>query len=414
MVVLGELYLEHGGLAVIAAAAPPPSTSVRGYVFTLVTAAVVLVTAAVTLVPDTLSPNWFGAFLLATAVTEMPLVMRRIGRQRWGWGLSEAIVAVGMFVLSPGWLMLASGGGMYLGRWGRREPLKQVFNAAQHALAAGGASMVAWLVAPDGLHLGAAAIGMAFYFLVNNTLVGVAIARSSGQPLHAVLRQNVLILMVGWAANTSLGLAAVRFLDEPWQMALLVFPLIPAHAAYYSQVQRAEEERALRLLFERVSLAEADGHAVISSILHAALEAFEATRAQVVAARPDGSVRWQAWRHRDDVAVMIDELSTTLLLERMRGVGVKRLRRPFGDMPRALIAPLECLDPEEHVLLVVVEDERPVGFSRSDERIVSSFATCASERLRLAQAFENRGDRSSGERPRHLDTDAHVRDLQLR
>jgi len=300
---------------------------------------------------------------------------------------------------------------MYLGRAGRREPLKQVFNSAQHALAAGGASLVAWLVAPNELHLGAAAVGMAFYFLVNNTLVGVAIARSSARPLQEVLRQNGLILLVGWAANTSLGLAAVRFLDEPWQMALLVFPLIPAHVAYYAQVQRAEEERALRLLFERVSLAEAGEDAVIGSILGAALEAFEATRVQVVAARHDGSVRWQARRDRDDVAVMVDELSTTLLLERMRDVGVKRLRRPFGDMPRALIAPLECLDPDEHVLLVIVEDERPVTFSRSDERIATSFSARASERLRLAQVYEQRSHDGTHE-PASAAT-PRISDLQL-
>ena len=185
---------------------------------------------------------WWPPLLLAAgvALSEIAVVHLQFGRQRWTLSLTEGALGAAWVLATGAWTVAAVVVGVLFAQLVRRQPAwKLGFNTAQLALSAAAGALVAQQLGGD--VLGAVA-GLLVFWVLNLTLVAVAVSLTSERGLPSLLRGSALLSAAHAAGNASLGLlAAVLVQNRPLALLGLVFPLGWLWASYDQQAQRAAE-----------------------------------------------------------------------------------------------------------------------------------------------------------------------------
>ncbi len=333
--------------------------SVTALVAGVTASAVAAGAALAALTETTVHVTWALVLTAVLAIAEYLVVSRRMGASKWSWSPSEAVVALGLTVLSPAIAVVVVASAIFLGGY-RRVGIKRVFNAAQHGLAtAAAATVVALLGSTTTLTLVAA---MLVYVLVNNGLVAMIVRAATAEPVS--LRRQVATVSLGSAASVSIGIVAAGLVASPLYLALLVLPLLAVRLAYQAQVRRAERERTLRRLYENALTSDATEERAAMAILDVAVDAFGATRAHLELEGIEGDRTWV----RETGSAEGSTLTVGATLE------VRLPAQPEGP----------------HGRLVIVDEAPEVRFDSFDRELAEILALHAAPTLRSALAAEQR------------------------
>ena len=187
---------------------------------------------------------WWAPLLLTLVVgiSEVAVVHLQFGRQRWTFSLTEGALGAAWVVSTGSWSVAAVVIGVATAQTLRHQPrLKLEFNVAQFALATAAGTAIAGLA--GGGIVGAVA-GMAMFFVVNHTLVGVAVSLTSRRRLLPLLASSAPLSAVHTAGNSSIGLlAAFLAMTAPLGLLGLLVPLALLWSSYDQQTRRTAEAR---------------------------------------------------------------------------------------------------------------------------------------------------------------------------
>ena len=148
--------------------------------------------------------------------------------------------------------LLTAASTLIAGTADRKAPHRSVFNAAQGVLALGAAWAALGLagIHPDALHpwmpsgaqLGGVAFAAACYFIVNFTLVAIAISLHARAPLLAIVRQELAYqAFVILALLSAAPLVVVVMGRSVWLVLLFLLPLVAVYLNAAVSVQREHQ-----------------------------------------------------------------------------------------------------------------------------------------------------------------------------
>jgi hypothetical protein len=237
---------------------------------------------------------WWAPLLLAAAValSEVAVVHLQVGRQRWTFSLTEGALGAAWVAATGAWSVAAVVVGVAIAQWVRRQPrVKLEFNVAQFALATAVGSAVA---AQLGGGIPGAVGGMTAFFVVNHTLVGVAVSLTTRRRLLPLLASNALLALVHTAGNSSIGLlAAFLATTAPLGLLGLLVPLALLWSSYDQQTRRTAEARLFAELArgqEQASGRSSDVSAQV--VVTAAARLFGGADVEMILLATDGPVRY--------------------------------------------------------------------------------------------------------------------------
>jgi hypothetical protein len=330
---------------------------------------------------------------LAVALTHFFPARIVIGRQVLTFALADAFFAVGLVVRPGTWLAVSFAVGFALARARRLTMTKLAFNVAVFLLA----GVVAVTVMTTlGSGIPAAAVGVLTFFVVNYSLVALAISTASGRPLLAVLRDSVFLNVVHEGGNASVGLlGAWLAVHQPMGLLGLVVPVGLLWWSYAQQAQRAAEARLFEELahgHEQVLGTSVDSSAQV--VVTAAARIFGGAEVELLLRHPEGPVRYLGNEHgvttRSRVEPDVFGAPWVLRALSARGVSVgAEHERPYcsfvlGNTDRAL------------AVLVARRSARAAAFTRADEQLAEVLVAQAESWLSMAdlsaQADEARGE----------------------
>lgn len=240
------------------------------------------------------APAWWAilALAVAVAVSEMAVVTLQFGRQSWAFSLTESVLGAALVAGTGRWTVV----GVFLGvlvaqTLLKRPTLKKQFNVAMFSFATAVASLVA--TAAGGHVLGAIA-GLAGFFLVNHTLVAVAVSVTSQRPLVPMLVSSLPLSVVHMAGNSSIGLLAAFLAGAaPVGLLGLLVPLALLWSSYDQQTRRSQEARLFAELAagqERAAGRSSDISAQV--VVSAAARLFGGADVEMVLRGAEGAVRY--------------------------------------------------------------------------------------------------------------------------
>ena len=237
---------------------------------------------------------WWAPLALAAvvSVSEVAVVHLQFGRQRWTFSLTEGALGAAWVASTGAWSVAAVLAGVSIAQSVRHQPrLKLQFNVAQFALATAAGSYVAFLL---GGHIPGAIAGMAVFFAVNHTLVGVAVSLTSRRKLIPLLVSSAPLSAVHTAGNSSIGLlAAFLAMTAPLGLLGLLVPLALLWSSYDQQTRRTAEARLFAELArgqERATGRSTDVSAQV--VVTAAARLFGGADVEMVVLAADGPVRY--------------------------------------------------------------------------------------------------------------------------
>ena len=236
---------------------------------------------------------WAVPLLIAgIAASEIAVVSLQFGRQIWTFSLTESALGAAWVLSTGAWTVAAMVAGVFIAQTVLRRPrLKKQFNIAVFGAGAALGSLVAGAV--GGGVLGAVA-GMGVWFLVNFTLVAVAVSVTSRRPLLPMLVTSAPLSAVHMAGNSSIGLlAAWLSVHAPLGLLGLVVPLALLWSSYDQSTRRSQEAR----LFEELAAGQerAMGRSSDSSsrvVVTAAARLFGGADVDMILLAADGPVRY--------------------------------------------------------------------------------------------------------------------------
>ncbi len=239
-------------------------------------------------------PAWWAVPLLAlaVAVSETAVVSLQFGRQTWTFSLTESAVGAAWVIGAGSWTVVATVIGVLIAQTLlRRAPLKKAFNLCVFgAAAAAGSSLVGAL----GGGIPATIAGLGVWFVVNFTLVGIAVAVTSERHPLPVLLSSAPLSAVHMAGNSSIGLlAAWLALHAPLGLFGLVVPLALLWSSYDQSARRSQEVRLYAEL--AAGQEQATGRSSDSSarvVVTAAARLFGGADVELVLLAADGPVKY--------------------------------------------------------------------------------------------------------------------------
>ncbi len=240
------------------------------------------------------APSWYAVplLVLAVAAAEIAVVSLQFGRQTWTFSLTESALGAAWVMGTGNWTVLGVVVGVYAAQTVLRRPLlKKQFNIAVFGAGAAAGSLTAGVVG-GGIH--GAIAGMAIWFVVNFTLIAVAVAVTSNRPLLPMLRSSAPLSAVHMAGNSSIGLlAAYLSLHAPLGLFGLVVPLALLWSSYDQQTRRSQEARLFAELAagqERLTARTSDTSARV--VVSAAARLFGGADVELLLLAADGPVRY--------------------------------------------------------------------------------------------------------------------------
>jgi hypothetical protein len=237
---------------------------------------------------------WWAPLLLATvvAISEVAVVHLQFGRQRWTFSLTEGALGAAWVASTGAWSVASVLAGVAIAQSVRHQPrLKLEFNVAQFALATAGGSYVASVL---GGGIPGAIAGMAVFFAVNHSLVGVAVSLTSRRKLIPLLASSAPLSAVHTAGNSSIGLlAAFLATTAPLGLLGLLVPLALLWSSYDQQTRRTAEARLFAELARGQEQATGRSTDVSAQVVvTAAARLFGGADVEMVVLAADGPVRY--------------------------------------------------------------------------------------------------------------------------
>jgi signal transduction histidine kinase len=205
-------------------------------------------------VPRHVEDPWLGTFLLVTLIALAGATPVRLPGVRTAVSATDPFVftALAAYGPLPACLTAAAGviGATIARAGGTQNPVKIAFNLGNLVLSSGLASMV-YLVArgvpggPIGEQVGPLLVASTLYFLVNTTLVILAIFLESGRTLGQGWRDSMLWMAVSSYAGLPLAVGLLWLLDlaGPRALALGVPPCWLLAAFYHAHKERQEAQQ---------------------------------------------------------------------------------------------------------------------------------------------------------------------------
>jgi len=255
-------------------------------------AAVVALVAALT---DSWGPSaWWAVPVLAiaVAVSELAVVKLEFGRQRWAFSLTESVLGAAWVVRPGSWSVAGVFVGVLVAQTLLKRPLvKRQFNVAMFSSATALGSLVA---GATGGHTPGAIAGLAVFFLVNHTLVALAVSLTSRRPVVPLIVSSMPLSAVHMAGNSSIGLLAAFLASAaPFGLLGLLVPLALLWSSYDQQTRRSQEARLFAELAsgqERAAGRSSDLSAQV--VVTAAARLFGGADVEMVVLAADGPVRY--------------------------------------------------------------------------------------------------------------------------
>ncbi len=239
-------------------------------------------------------PLWWAvpALAVAIAVSEIAVVSLQLGRQTWTFSLTESALGAA-WVIAPGrWTVLSTVLGVLVAQTVlRRAPLKKVFNLSVFGTAAAAGSLTVGLL---GGGVPATIAGLGVWFVVNYSLIAVAVAVTSQRRPLPVLLSSAPLSALHMTGNSSIGLlAAWLAVHQPLGLFGLVVPLALLWSSYDQSARRSQEVR----LFAELAAGQeqATGRSSDSSarvVVTAAARLFGGADVELVLLAADGPVRY--------------------------------------------------------------------------------------------------------------------------
>ena len=239
-------------------------------------------------------PAWWaiGALAIAVGVSETAVVSLQFGRQTWTFSLTESALGAAWVAGTGSWTVLSVVVGVFAAQTLLKRPtLKKQFNLAMFAAATSLGSLVAGLA--GGGILGAVA-GIAVFFVVNHSLVALAVSITSSRRLVPLLLSSAPLSAVHMAGNSSIGLlAAFLAVNAPLGLLGLLVPLALLWTSYDQQTRRSQEVRLFAELAsgqERATGRSSDTSAQV--VVTAAARLFGGADVEMLVLAADGPVRY--------------------------------------------------------------------------------------------------------------------------
>ena len=186
-------------------------------------------------------------------IGDIALLHIRFGEDQNSFTLSETAVVVGLVLLPAAWLLIVAPLAVTAAHLcARRPPLKAVFNGLSSASAMAVASLVYAAFAPgDDLLRGvlALAAGALGFFVWNTVTIAAAVASSQGLGFWTVYTKGLLLCLLVWLGNTSLGVFLVVLADAQ-PLTLLVVPILLGllYFVYWSYLRAMHERDTWQVL----------------------------------------------------------------------------------------------------------------------------------------------------------------------
>ena len=266
-----------------------PSRSVRA-----VAAGAALVALVAALLDVWGGPAWWAVPALAAAValSEIAVVSLQFGRQTWAFSLTESALGAAWVSATGNWSVVAVLLGVLIAQTFLKRPLlKKQFNLAMFTAATALGSLVAGAFG-GGIPGAIAGIGM--FFVVNHTLVAMAVSFTSRRRLIPLLMSSMPLSAVHMAGNSSIGLlAAFLAMTAPVGLLGLLVPLALLWSSYDQQTRRSQEARLFAELAsgqERATGRSSDTSASI--VVTAAARLFGGADVEMLLLAADGPVRY--------------------------------------------------------------------------------------------------------------------------
>ena len=239
-------------------------------------------------------PAWWALplLVLGIAASEFAVVTLQFGRQNWSFSLTESALGAAWVMSTGAWTVAATVIAVYIAQSALHRPaLKKQFNVAVFGTGAACGSLMAGSV---GGGVSGAIAGMSVWFVVNFTLVAVAVSVTSRRPLLPMLITSAPLSALHMAGNSSIGLlAAWLSLHAPVGLLGLVVPLALLWSSYDQSTRRSQEAR----LFEELASGQerATGRSSDSSarvVVTAAARLFGGADVEMILLAADGPVRY--------------------------------------------------------------------------------------------------------------------------
>jgi diguanylate cyclase (GGDEF)-like protein len=224
----------------------------RAYVVAVVLAgASCLVAATMNLRLDHL--GWFAVLMALAVATSSAKIELPLGRSQSNLSLSHAVNFWALFALGPADAVAigtVSAWAQCTLRVGVRNPMHRVlFSVASLIVTVSVAGLPMLLMGADASNMTAlvrvAAVVAPLYFFVNSSLVALAIALSTREPVARVWHRNFLWSAPSYLAGAALAAVATAALVRGWfgWLALLAVPLYLVFRSYHTVVSRLREEQ---------------------------------------------------------------------------------------------------------------------------------------------------------------------------
>jgi hypothetical protein len=266
-----------------------PTRSVRG-----IAAGSALAALVACLLGSWGAPTWWAVPVLiaAVAAAEVAVVNLQFGRQTWTFSLTESALGAAWVVATGTWSVLSVAVAVLIAQTVLRRPsLKKQFNVAMFSAATALGSLVA---TGTGGGVPGAIAGIAVFFVVNHSLVAVAVAVTSSRRLVPLLVSSAPLSALHMAGNSSIGLlAAYLGLHAPVGLLGLVVPLALLWSSYDQQTRRSQEARLFAELAsgqERATGRTSDSSAMV--VVTAAARLFGGADVEMILLAADGPVRF--------------------------------------------------------------------------------------------------------------------------
>ena len=392
----------------------PPPTHVAAVrtplvVWVIMSAGVLSILAAVPVLGASAPPAaWRLALtVVAFVIGDTALLHIRFGRDQNSFTMSETAVIVGLVLLPMSWLMVAAPVGVSLAHIiGRRSPLKVAFNGLScasamvvasltHAVLAGGGSTIKELVG-----LTAAAL---VFFLWNSVTIALAVSSSQSVPFVTVYTKGLLLCLMVWLGNTSLGLLLVA-LGQFQPVTLLLVPVLLGllFVVYWSYL-RAMHERDVWQVLQGTSrqLLRLDAVEVADIVLGRTPALFEAQFVELLLVESEASA--DAMGYRGDAEGNRETFNAPLLRTNPFWGRVVAEREPFqidaGTAPAAQRRELTQLGLAKVVVAPLLVQDRCLGalrvgfegsvkFGGREMQVLTTFANHVSAAVHNTRLFE--------------------------
>jgi hypothetical protein len=266
-----------------------PARSVRA-----VAAGAALVACVAALLDVWGAPVWWALPVLAlgVALSEIAVVSLQFGRQTWAFSLTESALGAAWVTGTGNWTVLAVALGVLVAQTVLKRPaVKKQFNLANFSAATALGSLVAGVC---GGGITGALVGIAVFFVVNHSLVAMAVAITSHRPLVPLLLSSMPLSAVHMAGNSSIGLlAAYLATTAPLGLLGLLVPLALLWSSYDQQTRRSQEARLFAELAagqERATGRSSDTSARV--VVTAAARLFGGADVEMLLLAADGPVRY--------------------------------------------------------------------------------------------------------------------------